>query len=118
MVRAEQVSIDVRDVGLLLPDGGELPLGQLPGVHVVVLFRHRHCLACQQHLVAVQERLDNPWVGLLLVGFSPPDRLAAIARHLGFDGMVLSDPGRQLYHRLGVGRAPLWRLYTPGTLAI
>lgn len=56
-------------------------------------------------------------LGLMLVGFSPPDRLAAIARRLGWTGLVLGDTQRQLYARLGVGRAPLWRVYSPGTLA-
>jgi hypothetical protein len=56
-------------------------------------------------------------LGLILAGFSPPRPLAAIARHLGWPGQVLSDPGRVLYRRLGVGRAPLWRVYSPGTLA-
>lgn len=54
--------------------------------------------------------------GLILAGFSPPGPLAAIARHLGWPGLVLADPGRVLYRRLGVGRAPLWRVYSPGTL--
>ena len=59
----------------------------------------------------------SPRPGLILVGFSPPAPLAAIARHLGWPGLVLSDPDRLLYRRLGVGRAPLWRVYSPGTLA-
>jgi hypothetical protein len=58
----------------------------------------------------------GPRVGLILVGFSPPRPLAAIARHLGWPGLVLADPGRVLYRRLGIGRAPLWRVYSPGTL--
>ncbi|MGH3199744.1 MAG: AhpC/TSA family protein [Streptosporangiaceae bacterium] len=56
-------------------------------------------------------------IGLILIGFSPPRPLAAIARHLGWPGLVLADPGRVLYRRLGVGRARLWRVYSPGTLA-
>lgn len=59
----------------------------------------------------------DPEIGLVAVGFSPADRLAAIARHLGWSGRVLSDPDRRLYERLGVGRAPWWRVYSPGTLA-
>jgi hypothetical protein len=55
--------------------------------------------------------------GLILVGFSPARPLAAIARHLGWPGLILSDPGRALYRRLQIGRAPLWRVYSPGTLA-
>lgn len=61
---------------------------------------------------------DHPGIGLVAVGFSPADRLAAITRRLGWTGTVLSDPGRELYERLGVGRAPWWRIYTPGTLAL
>jgi hypothetical protein len=52
-----------------------------------------------------------------MVGFSPSAPLAAIARHLGWPGLVLTDPYRVLYRRLGIGRAPLWRVYSPGTLA-
>lgn len=55
-------------------------------------------------------------LGLILVGFSPPKPLAAIARHLGWPGLVLSDPGRVLYRRLGIGRAPLRQVYSPGTV--
>jgi hypothetical protein len=59
----------------------------------------------------------GPRIGLILVGFSPPRPLAAIAGHLGWPGLVLADTGRVLYRRLGIGRAPLWRVYSPGTLA-
>ncbi len=55
--------------------------------------------------------------GLILVGFSPPRPLAAVARHLGWPGRVLADQERVLYQALGIGRAPVWRVYSPGTLA-
>lgn len=61
---------------------------------------------------------DDDDIGLVAIGFSPVDRLTAIARHLGWRGLVLSDPQRSLYRRLGIGRAPWWRVYSPGTLAI
>jgi hypothetical protein len=64
----------------------------------------------------VQRTPRDPRIGLVLVGFSPPERLAPIARHLGWDGLVLGDPGLVLYHRLRIGRAPWWRVYSPGTL--
>ena len=54
----------------------------------------------------------------MFVGFSPADRLAAIARHLRWPGPVLTDPARRLYRMLGIGRAPLWRLYTRQTLML
>ncbi|MBM7806481.1 hypothetical protein JOD57_002318 [Geodermatophilus bullaregiensis] len=59
-----------------------------------------------------------PELGPVLVGFGPADRLAAVVRRAGFTGTVLSDPGRVLYRRLGIGRAPWWRVYNPGTLAL
>lgn len=64
----------------------------------------------------MQSLLDGR-VGLVVVGFSPPDPLAALAEHLGLTGPVLADPDRVLYTRLGLARAPLWRVYSPGTLA-
>ncbi len=66
----------------------------------------------------MQLQRTDPRIGLVLVGFSPADRLAALARHLRWPGHVLSDPPRQLYTALGIGRAPLWRLYTRRTLLI
>ena len=76
-------------------------------------------MPCQQHLVQVQEeRGDDDRVGLVLVGFSPADRLTAIARHLRWPGAVLADPDRVLYARLGIGRAPVWQVWNPGTLAV
>jgi hypothetical protein len=59
----------------------------------------------------------SPRPGLILIGFSSQAPLAAIARHLGWPGLVLTDPHRVLYQRLGIGRAPLRRVYSPGTLA-
>lgn len=64
----------------------------------------------------MHQRHDDTSVGLIVVGFSPADRLAALARHLRWPGLVLSDPDRVLYGALGLGRAPLWRVYSPGTL--
>ena len=55
----------------------------------------------------------DPRIGLILVGFSPPRPLAAIARQLGWPGLDLADPGRSLYRRPGIGRAPLPRGGTP-----
>lgn len=56
-------------------------------------------------------------VPLVVVGFSPADALAPLAVHLGLTGTVLSDPDRLLYRRLGLRRAPVWRVYSPGTMA-
>ena len=64
----------------------------------------------------MQRELDGA-VPLVVAGFSPPDALAALAAHLGLTGTVLSDVDRRLYRRLGLRRAPMWRVYSPGTLA-
>ncbi|MCX6463646.1 MAG: hypothetical protein NTW05_08645 [Pseudonocardiales bacterium] len=56
-------------------------------------------------------------VGTVVVGFSPADALAPLAAYLGLTGPVLSDPDRVLYRRLGLRRAPVWRVYSPGTIA-
>ncbi|MDN5747116.1 MAG: hypothetical protein L0H64_01075 [Pseudonocardia sp.] len=56
-------------------------------------------------------------IPLVVVGFSPAEALAPLADHLGLTGAVLSDTDRRLYRRLGLRRAPVWRVYSPGTLA-
>jgi hypothetical protein len=65
----------------------------------------------------VHQAHHDPRTGLILVGFSPPARLAAVARHLGWPGRILTDQERVLYRRLRIRRALLWRIYSPGTLA-
>ena len=68
----------------------------------------------------VQERAGDfagSGFGLVAVGFSPPDALARLADHLGWDGPFCSDERRQLYERLEVGRAPNRRVFNLGTLA-
>lgn len=59
----------------------------------------------------------DPRIGLIAVGFSPPRPLAAITQHLGWQGLVLTDPQRVLYQRLRISRAPLWQVYSPATMA-
>jgi hypothetical protein len=56
-------------------------------------------------------------VPLVVVGFSPGPAMAALADHLALTGTVLTDPERRLYRLLGLRRAPVWRVYSPGTLA-
>ncbi len=64
----------------------------------------------------MQDELDGA-VPLVVVGFSPADALAPLAEHLGLTGLVLSDPDRRLYHQLGLRRAWIWQVYSPGTIA-
>lgn len=64
----------------------------------------------------MQEQLAGA-APLVVVGFSPGPALAALADHLGLAGLVLTDPERRLYRLLGLPRAPVWRVYSPGTVA-
>lgn len=64
----------------------------------------------------MQREHADPAVGLVLVGFGPARRLAAIAARLGWQGRVLGDEPRDLYRRLGIGRARWWRVYSPRTV--
>jgi hypothetical protein len=74
-------------------------------------------LPCQQHLVQVRDLAAGCPVGLIACGFSPLAALAALAAHLRWPGLFLADEQRQLYALLGMRRARLWRVYSPGTLA-
>jgi hypothetical protein len=42
MPHPRHVVVDVRDLTLHDAAGGEVPLGSLPGVRLLVLLRHRH----------------------------------------------------------------------------
>ena len=66
----------------------------------------------------MQDALRGTGVAAIAVGFSPPEALAAVAEHLAWEGRFLSDTDRRLYRDLGLGRAPWWRVWSPGTLAI
>jgi len=69
--------------------------------------------------VQVRERksdLEDAGFGVVAVGFSPPEALAPLADHLGWTDPFCSDVGRELYGRLEIGRAPIAKVFTPGTL--
>lgn len=54
---------------------------------------------------------------VVAVGFSPPDALIELARHIGWEEPFCSDEERRLYDRLDIGRARLTRVFNLGTLA-
>lgn len=64
----------------------------------------------------MQEHLADESIPLLTIGFSPAEALAPLAEHLGLRGPMLTDPDRVVYRLLGLGRAPVWQVYSPGTL--
>ncbi|GAA4826896.1 hypothetical protein GCM10023201_12070 [Actinomycetospora corticicola] len=56
-------------------------------------------------------------VPVVAVGFEAPGDLAPLVDHLGWTAPFLADPARRLHARLGMGRAPWWRVWSPRTLA-
>jgi hypothetical protein len=64
--------------------------------------------------VAARAHHDVPVVA---VGFDRAEDLGPLADHLGWSSAVLADPDRRLYARLGMRRAPWWRVWSPRTLA-
>lgn len=69
-----------------------------------------------EHRLEVSPAASPAPIGVVAVGFSPAEPLAALAEALGWVHPFLSDPQRTLYHRLGLRRAGLLRTYSPGTL--
>ncbi|HSK60902.1 MAG TPA: AhpC/TSA family protein [Actinomycetospora sp.] len=66
----------------------------------------------------MQDVATEAGLPVVAVGFSPPAVLRSLAEYLSWRGAFLSDEDRVLYRVLGLGRAPWWRVYSPGTLAI
>jgi hypothetical protein len=56
-------------------------------------------------------------VPVVAVGFDDAAALGPLAEHLRWSGPFLADPDRRLYARLGMRRAPWWRVWSPRTLA-
>lgn len=52
------------------------------------------------------------------IAFADTGRLAAHREHLDLPFPLLADPERAVYRRFGLERAPLWRVYNPGTLRL
>jgi len=69
-------------------------------------------------VLARSEDFDALGFTLVAIGFSPPEALASLARHLGWPGPFCSDEDRVLYDRLGLGRAATGKVFTPGTRAV
>ncbi|MEZ5330468.1 MAG: AhpC/TSA family protein [Thermoanaerobaculia bacterium] len=76
-------------------------------------------MPCQEHLIAVRDRLDDlAGTTVAAVTFAGVDRLAAHRAHLDLPFPLLADPERAVYRRFGLERAPLRRIYNPGTLKL
>lgn len=67
----------------------------------------------------MRDRLDDLGdASIAAVTFADVERLAAHREHLDLPFPLLADPERALYRRFGLDRAPLWRIYNPGTLRL
>jgi hypothetical protein len=64
----------------------------------------------------VHQQHADPRIGLVAVGFSPPEALSRLAEYLGWQAPFLADEQRAVYSLLGLGRASARRVYSPGTL--
>lgn len=56
-------------------------------------------------------------VPVVAVGFDGADALGLLADHIGWSAPFLADEDRRLHARLGMRRAPWWRVWSPRTLA-
>ena len=63
-----------------------------------------------------RDTLEAIGATVVAVGFSPPDALARLADHLEWPWPFLADTERTVYARLGLARARLRDVYTPGTM--
>ncbi len=67
----------------------------------------------------MRDRLDDLGdASIAAVTFAEVERLAAHRDHLDLPFPLLADPERTVYRRFGLERAPLWRIYNPGTLRL
>lgn len=67
----------------------------------------------------MRDRLDDLGdTAVAVVTFAAVERLAAHREHLDLPFPLLADPQRVVYGRFGLDRAPLWRIYNPGTLRL
>ncbi len=64
------------------------------------------------------EELDELGAEPIAVGFSPVEPLGALAEYLRWPWPFLSDTERVLYQRLGLPRAKLRDVWTPGTKGV
>ncbi len=62
--------------------------------------------------------LENLGTTVVAVGFSPPDALAELAKHVRWPWPFLTDPDRTLYERLSLPRVAPAEVWTGATRAI
>lgn len=69
-------------------------------------------------MLDLRPELERLGITPVAVGFSPPEALAVLVRHLDWPFPFCSDEARVLYDRLGLGRAAAGRVFTEGTRAV
>jgi hypothetical protein len=73
-------------------------------------------VACRAHLGQVQQRYEEIRAlggEVLAVSFSRPEVLAKHIERFPTPFPLLGDPDLAAYRAFGLGRTPLWRLFTP-----
>jgi hypothetical protein len=74
-------------------------------------------MPCRAHLDEVQQRYEGiRQLGgeVLVVSFSPPNRVAAYVARYPLLFPVVADPTRTAYRRFELGRTSWWRMLAPG----
>lgn len=78
-------------------------------------------MACQEHLVEVQQRkeeLERRGVLIAVVSFAPPEKLVVYQQHRNWPFLMLSDPQRTAYTRFALGRMSFLQIFGPATLGL
>ncbi len=103
-----------------LPDdhGRQWRLSDHRGRPVVLIFhRHLACLPCQEHAVAVSDRIaEFGDAAVVLVTFTHPRNLRGFRHRLGLAYPVLADEDRAVYRAYRLGRGAWWRVWGLGTM--
>jgi|SRR5437588_2917262 len=97
------LNFDLRDL-----EGQRYPAERLLGrPTVLVLLRHLGCLFCQEHLSLLRDHDQEIAAAggrVAVVSFAPPEHVKRFALALGHPYLWLSDPERESYRALGVGK--------------
>jgi peroxiredoxin len=116
------MSVGVHDVApaLDLPDdeGRQWRLSDHRGRPAVLIFhRHLACLPCQEHAIAVSDRIVEFGDALVvLITFTRPRNLRGFRHRLGLAYPVLADENRSVYRAYGLGRGSWWRVWGLSTM--
>ncbi|MEO1008300.1 MAG: SelL-related redox protein [Planctomycetota bacterium] len=84
---------------------------------LALLIRHSGCTFCKEglsDLARQRSTIESAGVGIAIVGMSAPETLAEVSGRYGLaDAHLISDPDRDVYRALDLGRGSLVQLFGP-----